>query len=221
MLYHYMFPRHPDDARPGPTHGAFASRPLAEGPCPSCTALIDMWEGTMPHFEGLGGNLAVVAKAPIEQVAAFGREKGWKHISLLSAASNSFRRDYGGENSDGKPVPMMTVFRRWPDGANSAALGQRAAVHADRGGTRSEAPGHSRTSVDSVRSDAQRSSRGRRADRVWLLPLRSCAERGRLIADKRSSHFEHIVSGIDLRRRREVLVFAGWQAARGFQVLEP
>jgi predicted dithiol-disulfide oxidoreductase (DUF899 family) len=22
-----------------------------EGPCPSCTALIDTWEGTMPHFE--------------------------------------------------------------------------------------------------------------------------------------------------------------------------
>src|SRR5262245_27476191 len=73
MLYHYMFPRHPEDARPGPTHGAFAMHSLAEGPCPSCTALIDMWEGTMPHFEGLGGNLSVVAKAPIEQVAAFAR----------------------------------------------------------------------------------------------------------------------------------------------------
>ena len=34
----------------------------------------------MPHFEGLGGNLAVVAKAPIERVAAFARDKGWKHI---------------------------------------------------------------------------------------------------------------------------------------------
>src|SRR5262245_26491567 len=50
MLYHYMFPRHAEDERPGPAHGAFATRPLAEGPCPSCTALIDMWEGTMPHF---------------------------------------------------------------------------------------------------------------------------------------------------------------------------
>jgi predicted dithiol-disulfide oxidoreductase (DUF899 family) len=64
MLYHYMFPRHSQDNRPGPTAGAMAQVPLAEGPCPSCTALIDMWEGTMPHFEGLGGNLAVVAKGP-------------------------------------------------------------------------------------------------------------------------------------------------------------
>jgi predicted dithiol-disulfide oxidoreductase (DUF899 family) len=51
----------------------------------------------MPHFAGLGGNLAVVAKAPIERVAAFARDKGWKHIRLLSAANNNFKRDYHGE----------------------------------------------------------------------------------------------------------------------------
>jgi predicted dithiol-disulfide oxidoreductase (DUF899 family) len=117
MLYHYMFPRHSEDSRPGPTTGATAQVPLAEGPCPSCTALIDMWEGTMPHFEGLGGNLAVVAKAPIERVAAFARDKGWKHIRLLSAANNTFKRDYHGEGEDGEQAPLMTVFRRWPDGA--------------------------------------------------------------------------------------------------------
>jgi predicted dithiol-disulfide oxidoreductase (DUF899 family) len=81
MLYHYMFPRHSEGTRPGPTSGVFAEAPLEEGPCPSCTALIDMWEGAMPHFEGLGGNLAIVARAPIERVAAFAREKGWKHTA--------------------------------------------------------------------------------------------------------------------------------------------
>ena len=116
MLYHYMFPRHAGDRRPGPTTGAMAQVPLAEGPCPSCTALIDLWDGTIPHFEGLGGNLAVVAKAPIERVAAFARDKGWKHIRLLSAANNSFKRDYHGEDADGQQAPIMTVFKRWPDG---------------------------------------------------------------------------------------------------------
>src|SRR5688500_9841169 len=53
MLYHFMFPRHVEDKRPGPTAGSMAQVPLAEGPCPSCIALIDMWEGTMPHFIGL------------------------------------------------------------------------------------------------------------------------------------------------------------------------
>lgn len=117
MLYHYMFPRHARDNRPGPSRGETANLPLSEGPCPSCTALIDMWEGVMPHFEGLGGNLAVVARAPIERVAAFAREKGWKHTRLLSAANNTFKRDYRGEDADGQQVPIMTVFKRWPDGA--------------------------------------------------------------------------------------------------------
>jgi len=117
MLYHFMFPRHAQDKRPGPTVGAMAQVPLAEGPCPSCTALIDMWEGTMPHFEGLGGNLAVVAKAPIERVAAFARDKGWKHTRLLSAANSTFKRDYHGEDAAGQQVPILTVFKRWPDGA--------------------------------------------------------------------------------------------------------
>ena len=116
MLYHFMFPRHAEDRRPGPTRGAMARVPLAEGPCPSCTALIDMWEGTIPHFEGLGGNLAVVAKAPIERVAAFARDQGWKHVRLLSAATSSFKRDYHGEGANGQQVPIMTVFKRWPDG---------------------------------------------------------------------------------------------------------
>jgi predicted dithiol-disulfide oxidoreductase (DUF899 family) len=116
MLYHFMFPRHAADRRPGPTRGAMAEVPLAEGPCPSCTALIDMWEGTMPHFEGLGGNLAVVAQAPIERVAAFARDKGWKHPRLLSAAGTSFKRDYHGENAQGQQVPILTVFQRSPDG---------------------------------------------------------------------------------------------------------
>jgi predicted dithiol-disulfide oxidoreductase (DUF899 family) len=75
MLYHFMFPRHAQDTRPGPTRGVTAELTLAEGPCPSCTALIDTWDGAMAHFEGLGGNLAVVARAPIEQVQRL-RETG-------------------------------------------------------------------------------------------------------------------------------------------------
>jgi predicted dithiol-disulfide oxidoreductase (DUF899 family) len=117
MVYHFMFPRHSSDGRARPTKGMFATMPIEEGPCPSCTALIDMWEGTMKHFSGLGGNLVIVARAPIDRVLAFARDRGWTHTRLLSAAGNSFRRDYGGDGPDGEPVPMMTVFKRWPDDA--------------------------------------------------------------------------------------------------------
>jgi predicted dithiol-disulfide oxidoreductase (DUF899 family) len=116
MIYHYMFPRHSEGSRPGPTRGHLAELPLEEGPCPSCTALIDMWEGTMPHFEGLGGNLVIVARAPIERVAAFARDKVGRHTKLLSAAHCSFRRDYGGDGTDGQPAPLLTVFKRRPEG---------------------------------------------------------------------------------------------------------
>ena len=107
---------HVQDVRPGPSRGALAEVALEEGPCPSCTALIDMWDGTMPHFEGLGGNLVVVARAPIERVMAFARDKGWKNTRLVSAAGNTFRRDYGGDGPDGQSVPMMTVFKRASEG---------------------------------------------------------------------------------------------------------
>ena len=39
-----------------------------------------------------------------------------KNIRLLSAAHSSFRRDYGGDGPDGQPVPILTVFKRWPHG---------------------------------------------------------------------------------------------------------
>src|SRR5688572_19255435 len=94
ILYHFMFPRHRNDKRPGPRRGPLAQVPLEEGPCPSCTALLDNWEGAVRHVEGLGANIAAVAKAPIERVAAFAAERGWRHLKLLSAAHNGFKRDY-------------------------------------------------------------------------------------------------------------------------------
>ena len=116
LVYHFMFPRHSGDSRRGPSSGTMATVPLAQGPCPSCVALIDTWEGAMPHFEGLGGNLVIVAKASAEHLSAYAQEKGWKNVRLLSAAGNSFRADYGGDGADGEPVPIMTVFKRHEEG---------------------------------------------------------------------------------------------------------
>src|SRR6266508_4314984 len=49
LIYSMMFPRFPDDERPGPAAGQTARLPLAEGPCPSCTALLDQFEGAADH----------------------------------------------------------------------------------------------------------------------------------------------------------------------------
>jgi predicted dithiol-disulfide oxidoreductase (DUF899 family) len=116
IVYHYMFPRHRSDRRRGPMSGPTAELPLEEGPCPSCTALLDNWEGTVPHVEGLGANIVAVAKAPIERVAAFAAHRGWRNLKLLSAANNSFKRDYHGEGEDGQQMPILTVFHNGSDG---------------------------------------------------------------------------------------------------------
>jgi predicted dithiol-disulfide oxidoreductase (DUF899 family) len=120
MLYHYMFPRLCGDERPRPTSGIGSELPTDEGPCPSCTPLIDMWDGVIAQLDGLGGNLAIVAKAPIDQVAAFAHERGWRQIGVLSAANCNFRRDYGNDGgndgADGPPLPLLTIFKRGPDG---------------------------------------------------------------------------------------------------------
>lgn len=115
ILYHFMFPRHCGDERRGPSSGPMAELPLEEGPCPSCTALLDNWEGAVPHVEGLGANIAAVAKAPIEQVAAFAVHRGWRNLKLLSAANNSFKRDYHGEDAEGQQLPILTVFQKDSD----------------------------------------------------------------------------------------------------------
>ena len=60
---------------------------------------------------GLGANIAAVAKAPIERVAAFAAHRGWRNLKLLSAAANSFKRDYHGEDEEGQQVPILTVFQ--------------------------------------------------------------------------------------------------------------
>jgi len=112
IVYHFMFPRHRNDKRPAPASGPAAELPLEEGPCPSCTALLDNWEGAVPHVEGLGANVVAVAKAPIERVAAFAAWRGWRHLKLISAADNGFKRDYHGEDEEGQQMPIMTVFHK-------------------------------------------------------------------------------------------------------------
>ena len=69
VLYSFMFPRDPDDQTPGPREGETALLPLAEGPCPSCTAFLDQLDGAAEHASQ-HLNLAVVAKAPLLRVLA-------------------------------------------------------------------------------------------------------------------------------------------------------
>jgi predicted dithiol-disulfide oxidoreductase (DUF899 family) len=116
VVYHFMFPRHVTDDRPQPASGSLKDVPKMEGPCPSCTALLDQLDGAAAHLEATGVNFAVVAKAPLDRAVAFARDRGWDRLRMLSASGNTFKRDYGGEDADGQQMPMLSVFQRGGDG---------------------------------------------------------------------------------------------------------
>jgi predicted dithiol-disulfide oxidoreductase (DUF899 family) len=111
VIYSFMFPRDPADDRPGPGTGSTARLPLAAGPCPSCTALLDQLDGAVEHAtQNL--NLAVVAKAPLPLVLTFAEERGWPRLRLLSSERNSYNRDYHAETPAGHQRPLLNVFHR-------------------------------------------------------------------------------------------------------------
>jgi predicted dithiol-disulfide oxidoreductase (DUF899 family) len=111
VIYNFMFPRAAEDDRPGPRTGETALLPLAEGPCPSCVALLDQLDGVVEHAEPRI-NLAVVAKAPLPRILTFAEERGWRRLRLLSSAGNTYNRDYHGETAEGSQRPMLNVFHR-------------------------------------------------------------------------------------------------------------
>jgi predicted dithiol-disulfide oxidoreductase (DUF899 family) len=111
VIYSFMFPRDPGDERPGPVDGDTALLPLAEGPCPSCTALLDQLDGAADHATQ-HVNLAIVAKAPLERILSFAEMRGWRRLRFLSSAANTYNRDYLGETTEGFQRPMLNVFHR-------------------------------------------------------------------------------------------------------------
>ena len=95
VIYNFMFPRSLDDERP----------------CPSCTAMLDALDGAAQHIRQRV-NFAVVAKAPVSHLLAYAHQRGWRELWLLSSASNSYNRDYFGEDAEGAQRPMLNVFQQ-------------------------------------------------------------------------------------------------------------
>ncbi len=116
LIYNMMFPRHSAEQSGGASEGETAKPPVQAQPCPSCTALVDQFDAAAFHLKPAGFDLAIVAKAPLEQLAALARDRGWKNVRLLSSAGNSFNRDYHAEDADGEQEPLMSVFHRDADG---------------------------------------------------------------------------------------------------------
>jgi predicted dithiol-disulfide oxidoreductase (DUF899 family) len=111
VIYSFMFPRYSGDSRPGPTEGETARLPLPETPCASCTSILDSLDGAALHL-AQRLNLAVVAKSDPHRIRTFARERGWRHLRLLSSRSDAYNRDYNAETPDGEQMPILNVFVR-------------------------------------------------------------------------------------------------------------
>jgi len=111
VIHSFMFPRYSGDTRPGPAGGDTARLPLSETPCPSCTSILDSLDGAAPHL-AQRLNLAVVAKSDPDRIRGFARDRGWRHLRLLSSRNNSYNRDYHAETPEGEQMPMLNVFAR-------------------------------------------------------------------------------------------------------------
>jgi predicted dithiol-disulfide oxidoreductase (DUF899 family) len=111
-IYSFMFPRDPDDDRPGPVRETETAKlPLHEGPCPSCVSLLDQLDGVVEHADQVM-NFAVIAKSPLGRLSTWKRERGWRRLRLLSSSENTYNRDYLAETPEGAQRPILNVFHR-------------------------------------------------------------------------------------------------------------
>ena len=114
VIYSFMFPRDPRDSSPGPASGETALLRLEDGPCPSCTALLDQLDGAAEHARQ-HLDLVVVAKTPLPRLITFVKERGWRRLRAVSSSANTYNRDYHAETEAGVQRPMLNVFQREGD----------------------------------------------------------------------------------------------------------
>lgn len=87
--------------------------PERSKPCSMCTPLLDGLDAVAPSIvQRL--SYVVVAEAPAERLAAWAKERGWRHTRLVSSGGTTYNRDYHGKTEQGDTT-MLNVFRR--DGA--------------------------------------------------------------------------------------------------------
>lgn len=88
-------------------------------PCPMCTVFLGSLNANAP-FITQRTNLAVVAKAPIQKIRDFARQRGWNNLRLLSSGANSYNTDYAAETPDGQQIPPLNVFHKTENGVRHA-----------------------------------------------------------------------------------------------------
>jgi len=85
--------------------------PEQQTPCTSCTSIVDALNGEVPHIADQV-NMVFVGNSPIERLMEFVNGRGWKNVRMVSAADNTYSRDYHGVDEDGDSFPNLNVFTK-------------------------------------------------------------------------------------------------------------
>jgi predicted dithiol-disulfide oxidoreductase (DUF899 family) len=84
-------------------------------PCPMCTMWADGYDGVVPYLRQRM-NFGVVVAGDLAGIRGWARERGWRHLRLLSSAPSRMKRDLGMESDDGAQQPGVSVFTLGDDG---------------------------------------------------------------------------------------------------------
>jgi predicted dithiol-disulfide oxidoreductase (DUF899 family) len=90
--------------------------------CPMCSMWVDGWDG-IAHHVAQRANIVAASLAPVEELRAWAKKRGWRRIRLLADASPAFARDTGAEDSDGDPSSTVLVFEKTPRGIRHVYTG--------------------------------------------------------------------------------------------------
>ena len=90
---------------------SFMFGPQRQRGCPMCSNMLASWNGVAADI-GQMMSLVVVARSPIERLTAWKRERGWKHLRLVSDLNDNYSKDYFALLPDGEEIPAYHVFTR-------------------------------------------------------------------------------------------------------------
>jgi len=76
-----------------------------------CTNLLDAWDGNADDI-AQRVSMVVVARSPIEALAAWKQERGWRRLRLYSDLTGAYSRDHHGLFEDGSESGTFGVFTR-------------------------------------------------------------------------------------------------------------
>jgi predicted dithiol-disulfide oxidoreductase (DUF899 family) len=85
-------------------------------PCPMCTLWIDGFNGVAHHLRQRV-NFAIIAQVGVGELRAWGRQRGWHRLRLVSSAGSNFKTDLHFADAGGSQHPGISVFVRSPDGS--------------------------------------------------------------------------------------------------------